>query len=109
MSTAQPADFSTPPREVPAFVLYLLGLPIDASRDEIVTAWTSQVVPLMNDGPKVLFDREGNQLMAAGITGIQAQRIFRKTARGAQLLNAADRDLKARMRRSQFKGTPFQQ
>jgi pyrroline-5-carboxylate reductase len=94
------SDFSQPPRDVPLFVKYLLGLSSDASRQEIEQEWTNQVVPLMNVGPSHLFDTLANSLMAAGIPGDQARRLFKKTNRGQKLLAAVDREGKIRARKT---------
>ncbi len=91
-------DYYLPPRYVPVHVKYLLGLARDASLQEVKDEWVNQIVPLMNVGPQFLFDREANQIMAGGITGDQARRIFKQTKRGAQLWNAIDREGKARAR-----------
>ncbi len=98
------ADHSRPPRVVPLYVKYLLGCSQDASREEVTNAWTSQVIPLTNRGPIAVFDREALQLMAAGVSGADARRLYKKTARGQQLWDAADREGKIRARAAA--GTP---
>jgi hypothetical protein len=99
-----PADFSTPPKgEIPLVVKYLMGLPQDASRQEVEREWGAQVVPLVNLGPQALFDREAEMLMAAGLTGPQARRVFKATKRGQMLADSSERDAKARVRAQQSK------
>ena len=91
-------DYSQPPRDLPVYVRYLLGLSSDATAAEINSAWLDQVVPLINSGPKALFERESIQLVAAGIPGTQAIRLFKGTRRGKQLIEAMDREGRARAR-----------
>lgn len=91
-------DYSQPPREVPPYLYYLLGLPSSATRDELANEWTNQVVPLMNAGPRALFERESMQLVAAGIPADRARRLYKQTKRGQQLVAAMDREGKARAR-----------
>lgn len=99
-------DFSRPPAAVPTYLKYLLGLPGDASRDELETEWNSQVVPLLNSGPAHLFDKESSLLMAGGVTGPTARRLFKGTKRGAKLADAAEREGRLRARQAQSK-PPF--
>jgi hypothetical protein len=93
-------DLSKPPRDVHLLVKYMLGLPQDATRQELENEWANQVVPLLNVGPSHLFERESNQLMAAGVPGDKARRIFKQTRRGQQLRNAADREGKIRAQKA---------
>lgn len=97
-------DLSQPPRDTHVLVKYLLGLPQDATRQELENEWTNQVVPLMNVGPSHLFDREALQLMAGGLTGDQARRVFKQTRRGQQLWKAAERE--GKLRASKAAATP---
>ena len=91
-------DYSSPPRDLPVYVRYLLGLPQDSTLEEIRREWANQVVPLMNIGPQHLFDREAVQLMGGGLSGIQARRVFKQTKRGAFLAGSAERESVARER-----------
>lgn len=99
-------DHSQPPRDLPIWGKYILGLASDASKDEIAAAWNATVVPLMGIGPEFLFNREANQIMAAGLTGTQARRLFKSTKRGAMLADHAEREGKARERAKNAK-PPF--
>ena len=93
-------DLSKPPRDVHVLVKYLLGLPQDATRQELESEWASQVVPLMNVGPSHIFNREATQLMAAGIPGERARRLYKQTSRGTKLADAADREGKIRAQKA---------
>lgn len=101
-------DFSQPPSDVPDYLKFLLGLPSDATREQLANEWSNQVVPLLNSGPIHLFQKEAMALMAAGIPGEQARRLYKATKRGQQLWNAADREGKIRARLSTAK-PPFLQ
>jgi hypothetical protein len=101
-------DLSKPPRDVHVLVKYLLGLPQDATQQELESEWANQVVPLMNVGPSHLFDREATQLMAAGIPGEKARRLFKQTKRGAKLAAAADREGKIRAQKAAATPKHFQ-
>ena len=91
-------DYSQPPNDVPVYVKYLLGLSQDCSREELANEWTNQIGRLMGAGPQHLFDRESLQLMAGGLTGEQARRVFKQTKRGQMLADSAEREGKARAR-----------
>jgi len=99
-------DETQPPSNVPNYLKYLLGLSQDSTRKEIEDAWAQQVIPLLNAGPVALFDREALQLMAAGISGEKARRVFKQTRRGSNLFAAAEREAKARQRAAASK-PPF--
>ncbi len=103
-----PADYSQPPRDLPVYLKFLLGLSSDASREEIDREWAAQIIPLMNSGPQALFDREAMQLMGSGLTGPQARRVFQQSKRGAMLADSAEREADARRRSEQSK-PPFLQ
>jgi hypothetical protein len=98
------SQLSKPPRDVHVLFKYLLGLPSDASQQEIENEWANTCVPLINRGPLHLFDREALQLMAGGLTGDQARRVFKQTRRGQQLWNSADRE--GKIRASKAAATP---
>ncbi|GEM_PF-2954854 len=98
--------YSQPPRDLPVYVKLLLGLPSDATREEIANEWNNQVVPLLAAGPKFLWDREVTQMMSAGVAATKVHTIFKQTRRGAMLFDSIDREAKARVRQQQSK-PPF--
>jgi hypothetical protein len=93
-------DLSRPPSNPHVLLKYLLGLPQDANQKEVENEWGNQVLPLVNSGPIALFDREALQLMAGGLSGDQARRVFKQTKRGAKLWDAAEREGKIRARKA---------
>ncbi len=104
MNTAP--QFSTPPNDPPVYLKYLLGLSSDCSKEELQNAWSHQVTPLENSGPIHLFQKEAMALMAAGIPGEQARRLYKATKRGQQVWDAAEREGRVRARAAAAK-PPF--
>lgn len=80
------------PDPVPRFLKLLLGLPSDATADEIKNEWDQQVVPLFSAGPKVLFDELVMNTAAGGLTGEKAYRLVAQTKRGIQLKDSIQRE-----------------
>ncbi len=86
------------PSPAPRFLKLLLGLPSDATPDEVRTEWGQQVIPLFSVGPKVLFDELVMNTMAGGLPAEKAYRVVAQTKRGQQLKNSMDRETGFRQR-----------
>jgi hypothetical protein len=87
------------PNPAPRYLKLLLGLPSDASGDEVRQQWDLQVIPLLDKGPKVLFqDLVNHTVRAGGIPLDKAWRIVSQTTRGQLLKNSWERESKFRQR-----------
>ena len=94
---ASDSSSPVPPQNPPKYLLYLLGLPSDASPKELQDAWNEQSAVIEN-GPEGMFYREMMQLMRAGIPADKVQLAFKGTSRGQFLWNSMQREAAARQR-----------
>ena len=88
---------TTPPQNPPKYLLYLLGLPSDASPNEFLDAWNENASVIEN-GPQALWQRESVQMMRAGIPADKVHFAMKETPRGQFLWNSTQREAAARQR-----------
>ena len=88
----------TLPNPAPRFLKLMLGLPSDASQQEVEAEWLNQVTPIFYAGPQVLFDEIVMNTMAGGLPSQKAYRVVLQTKRGQQLKRSAERETAFRQR-----------